>query len=294
MEIVQSSEVQWARFAEQRIGEIRQKRLAVGEAGQADNFEFSIVWVPEHYSTPRHRHTFDQIRFVRRGEFGYGANRVQKAGEITYFSEGTYYAQNGTCESETLLLQFGSATGTGFVKGEELRKAMHELKQIGEFHDGVFTEYRDGRKINRDATEAIYEHYYGAPIRYRTPRYEDPVLIHPEAFEWAPTEHEGILYKNLGVFTERDITIGFWRIEPDAALTVAADTAPVLLYTLTGVADVDGQMVGEEACIHLARGESTTITAREQMDVYMIRLPRFNDQELAEQDPQLEVKFVGR
>ncbi len=277
MQVSNADTMQWGPFAEHRVGEILQKRLITGEEGQPDNFEFSLVFVPEAYSTPRHRHIFDQIRFVRDGEFGYGDDKVQKAGEIAYFPEGVYYEQNANGKSETLLLQFGSPGGHGFLTRKNVLDSIAALSKTGEFHDGVYTFYKDGKKFNQDAVEAMYEYALGQKITYPAPRYEKPVIMNPEAFTWVPTRQAGVYSKLLGSYTERDIEIAMWKLEQGTRKKFTAEHAGLLLFILSGHGACDEDVWASETAIYLKKGESATMVADTTSEIYLIRLPRFDD-----------------
>ncbi|HRX38043.1 MAG TPA: hypothetical protein P5072_01320, partial [Parvularculaceae bacterium] len=56
------------------------EHLLVGEEGTKDNFILTIVTTEEEYKTPRHRHNFEQIRFVLKGEMQYGPDHIQEEG----------------------------------------------------------------------------------------------------------------------------------------------------------------------------------------------------------------------
>ena len=91
------------------------KRLLRGRAGAPDNYELSLVLMDGDYTTPRHKHNFDQVRYMVEGEFGYGRSKdeVQQQGTIGYFPEGVSYEQRAVRRSVTLLLQGGGASGAG-------------------------------------------------------------------------------------------------------------------------------------------------------------------------------------
>lgn len=277
MQLVRAADVAWEGFAEQRSGTIRQKRLISGKTGSPDNFEFSTVWVPEKYWTPRHRHIFDQIRFVRRGTFGYGRDKVQQAGEVSYFTEGTYYTQQADGESETLLLQFGSASGSGFLKREETLAAMSALGADGVFANGVYTHHdADGKKHNQDATEAIYQHAMQRPVRYPHPRYDEPIIMTPDSFHWLPVAGEpGVAKKTLGIFTERRIEIAFLKLDAGAAHHETDATAQTLLYALEGSGSANGAPFDGETAFQCDRGEALTLNATAATELFLIRLPAF-------------------
>jgi hypothetical protein len=141
-----------------REGTLRSRRLLTGEPGSPSNFSLQLSSTPTYYS-PRHRHNFDQVRFQLAGDFDFGADGAMKPGSIAYFPEGTYYGpQNCPTGSETLVLQFGGASGSGYISAEQYEQATAELAKQGTFAKGVYTRLKaDGGKINKDAYEAVWE-----------------------------------------------------------------------------------------------------------------------------------------
>ncbi len=60
------------------------------------------------------------------------------------------------------MLQFGSASGSGYLSREEVDAGTEELKKFGTFKDGIFRRNDDveGRR-NLDGYQAIWEHVHG-------------------------------------------------------------------------------------------------------------------------------------
>lgn len=240
MKITQTDAIPYQRFSAHRPGNSQNKRLLSGTPGQADNFELSLVLSAPDYRTPRHRHNFDQIRYMVEGDFGYGSKRQQGEGSLSYFPEGVSYAQQAIGESVTLLLQFGGACGQGFISYEELERGYGELLDIGEFVDGAYL-WRDEHKTrhSRDAYEAIWEHVRGRRIIYPKPRYDAPILMRPEHFSWIrQTREPGVEIKVCGRFSERDVGMGLIRMAFESQHVVSKSR---LLYALEGEGALDGQ-----------------------------------------------------
>ena len=105
-------------------------------------------------------------------------------GMLGYFPEGVRYGpQINKTPTTTAILQFGGASGSGYLQPKEVRAGMQALKQLGEFKDGVFRR-RDGvpGKRNMEAYEAIWEHVTKRELVYPKPRYAAPILIDPDEF----------------------------------------------------------------------------------------------------------------
>jgi hypothetical protein len=67
MKIVQLDDVPLMRGLEHRGGTFHSRTLAEGEPGTPGNFKFSLSRLGTDYSGPRHRHNFDQYRFMIEG-----------------------------------------------------------------------------------------------------------------------------------------------------------------------------------------------------------------------------------
>ena len=68
-------------------------------------------------------------------------------------------------------------------------EATEELKKLGTFKDGVFHRNpgQPGKK-NLDGFQAIWEHLTGRALKYPKPRYDVPILMHPDNYDWVPVE----------------------------------------------------------------------------------------------------------
>src|SRR5205085_2247006 len=159
MKVVQHDDVPLVRGLEHRGGTFHSRTLVEGEPGTAGNFKFSLSLLGTYYSGPRHRHNFDQYRFMLEGESDYGQDGPLRAGMLGYYPEGVPYGpQVNKTEIFCAVLQFGGASGSGYLLPREVKAGMEELKKFGEFKDGIFHRY-DGTpgKRNMDAYQAIWE-----------------------------------------------------------------------------------------------------------------------------------------
>jgi len=265
-----------------RPGGISFIALLQGEPGAIDNFDLSIAISTDDFFTPRHRHNFDQVRFMLQGEFSFDKGRVQRPGQLSYFGEGTYYQQKGVGYSETLLLQCAGASGSGYMGFELLYKKGHELAQRGKFEDGVYTWYDEkGIKHNVDGYQAVWEAVYGRKLEYPEPRYEGAVIINPESYAWVPVAGSpGVAVRELATFHERGLSAGQLRLDAGASHRVTGTPAVNLLFVIEGSGTVDGQPIRRHSAVKVERGESVLVSAAEPLVLQRFRLPCF-DQALA-------------
>ena len=96
-----------------------------------------------------------------------------------YFPEGTSYGpQTSEATATTFVLQFGGASGQGYLSRQEVKQGMDALKELGSFEGGVFRRHEDvPGKRNMDGYEAIWSHVNGRPLEYPKPRYPGPVMM---------------------------------------------------------------------------------------------------------------------
>ncbi len=277
MRVIQLDDVPLVERPNIRGGTLLSRRLLAGEPGTPGNFSLQLSSTPTYFS-PRHRHNFDQIRYQISGEFDFSTDGVMKPGTVAYFPEGTYYGPQ-QCEhgSETLVLQFGGASRSGYLSAEEHERAAAELASRGSFSNGVYTQINpDGSKSNKDAYEAVWVTVNKCPLVYPGERYLRPIFMNPDQFEWRPVSRQtGVWVKSLGEFSELRTRLAIYRLLPGASL-------PLEDHSLYFVASGSGR-AGEgpflrHTTIHVGEGErgSVTTDAGEPVELLHIGLPRFS------------------
>ena len=247
------------------------RSLLTGTPGAIDNFKLILGTTHGDYTTPRHRHNFDQIRLQVGGSFDYTGLGTMTEGMVGYFPEGTPYGPSASGEeSRILLLQHGGASGAGYLSDGEYNASIAELKQRGEFRDGIYTVISaDGRKRNQDGYEAVWENAYRRPVEYAKPRYDQPIFMRPENFTWA-SDGEGSSYKLLGDFSERRMRLGFVGIAAGARRTLDAHS---LYFVVAGSGRAGDAAWRRHTTIHVAAGECVELRADADAELFHIGLP---------------------
>jgi len=273
MNIVHGSKMDFIERANPRGGVFRYKSLFEYEAGSADSFYFSISQTFADFFSPRHRHNFDQIRFQLEGTSPFAHDGDMKPGSVGYFPEGTHYGpQTATGEAIVLVLQFGGASGYGYMGESQLQRSIADLKQVGEFKDGVFFRRIGEGRPQQDAYEASWEHWSGRKLEYPSPRYGKPVMMSPDAFAWVADEtRPGVEHKHLGSFNELGTAISFHRLAPDASCDFKG---PMVAYVTSGDGSADGNELLTESALHVGKGEVATISTSGGIEMFTIQLPR--------------------
>lgn len=277
MRIVDAATVEYQKVSGHRDGDISFKRLISGTPGRADNFELALVRQRGHYETPRHRHNYDQFRFVLEGEYNYAGHRIMRAGTIGYFPEGTPYGPQEVKDCVVLAVQFGGLSGQGILDYDGLKRGHAELAQVGKFEGGIFY-WGEGRtspvggKKQQDGYEAIWEHVNRRALEYVTPpRYDEPVVCNPANLPWEDVE-VGVSAKACGNFA-RSASMRLVKLEAGSRWHVGAAHATQLLFVLEGSGTANGQALGRETAIGLAAGEHATLTATAPAKLVHLVLP---------------------
>jgi hypothetical protein len=263
-----------------RSGTRNTRVLVSGEEGSRDNFRlyYGEGVSGESWSTPRHHHNFEQIRLPLFGDYSIGKNEVLPAGWVGYFPESAYYGPQVMTENLTMLmLQFGGPSGLGYLSVQERKRGRDELlAKGGRFENGIYTWVDEqGDHHNKDAFEACWEQVRGQAVEYPQPRYRDIILMNPDTFGWVP-EADGVTRKPLGVFTERDIRIGFVRLEPGATLALGGYPSVEVAFVLDGTVSHDAATYEKLTAFATGRDEAAqTLTAVQDATVFLVKLPTF-------------------
>jgi hypothetical protein len=242
------------------------------------NYKLSFVRQSGELYVPRHRHNFDQLRMCLEGEpQNYGKDKWINPGEIVYFPEGTPYGpEDSKSHRLSITLQFGGASGSGYLGAEKISAAIEELKAFGTFEKGVFTrqgELASGQKRNQDSYEAIWEHVNRRKLTYPKPRYEEPIRMKPAGFDWVPTAQAGVSHKLLGMFSERGCSIAMLKLETGVKARLAPHGASQIGFVVQGEADADGQALHKYTAFSLERSEGCELDSAAGLELLLISLP---------------------
>jgi hypothetical protein len=273
MKIVHGDQVEWKRGLQHRGGTFHYRHLLNGKPGTLDNFAINIGQLEGDFSSPRHRHNFDQFRIQIEGAMDFDRNGNMTAGMIGYFPEGAAYGpQISKGRSVNAVLQFGGASGGGYLSQGEVDEATVALKKIGTFKDGVFRRNDDveGRR-SLDGYQAIWEHTNGRRMEYPKPRYRDPIMLDPANYEWLPIDGmPGVAEKPLGTFTERRCAAMLLRLA-DGAVYRASERSVYLVLSGAGV--VQSEDYRSYTAVHLDHGEQIDFAARHVTAIVRFVLP---------------------
>jgi hypothetical protein len=276
MKVVDESAVAWTK--DHPTGALAFKYLLTGEDYSPDNFVFLLARQDADFATRRHRHNFEQFRLPLRGAMNVGKGIRLREGQVGYFPEGAPYGPQDDPlgdvppgERMHLTLQFGGASGFGYLSPDQLRACRAALKAHGEFIDVAYR-HRDGRM--QDGFSAVWEHAFGKKLEFPKPRYPQPIVMDPAGFQWRGiTGVPGVERKHLGTFTERGTWVEMLRFTTSATWRWTSADARRLLFVLAGDGTCGGEAIRTYSAVQIDAGEPATLTATGPTEVLLIGLP---------------------
>lgn len=268
-----------------RVGTVEQRRFPIDTGMLGLNLSFSCDTVADGFFSPRHRHCWDQLRFVLDGSLSIGQTDLEP-GDCCYFPEAVSYGpQEQSGEATVLVLQFTGAGGLYYPTTDELAAARDRLRRAGGIFEGGRYKGRglDGTPVDQDGYEALWEAHTGCKLVYARPRYGGVVIMRSASYEWlADQRHPGIDVKPLGCFTEHQTTVTLVRIAPGAHTDGRKLTAPQVRYVLSGTVLLSGTAVlGERqyppgSCFWMpAGGPSQPLASLTGAELFAVSLPRY-------------------
>jgi hypothetical protein len=247
------------------------KILAMGELVPGMNFWLNLWRFGKNgpFETPRHHHTFQQVRYVVEGVANIGPKKDLHENWVGYFPAGAYYGPQRDGGGTVLYLQFGE----GFITEEQQQQAFAEMEEAGTLKDGVYTDVDPdtGKKRNRDAVQAMYEWVNGRKLEFPEPRYPDPIMINPAAFNWVSL-NEGLLQKPLGTFTERQVAMSMLRWEDSGSHEFPSDSTQLVFSTTEGLR-AEGSSRPSRTSIWSPYNESLELDGDPGAEALMISVP---------------------
>mgnify|MGYP003575421610 CR=1 FL=1 len=279
MRVSESASAQAGVVGSMREGVLAFKTLLTGHDDSPNNYVMMTNRTGAGgWTTPRHRHNFDQIRYILKGTYPYAKDKSLPEGWIGYFPESVRYGPQDRPEGlEMLTIQFGGASGNGFLSVARREAANEILKTKGEFKDGVFT-YLDenGKRHNQDGSEACFEEATGQKLTFANPRYEDLILMNPSNYNWIPEQSEGVATKTLGTFTERRTQLSLVRLELGAVYEPGQHEAIQLLFLSRGSVSLDGREYGPHTAFEIPANEApASFKSVARSEFLRLVLPKF-------------------
>jgi hypothetical protein len=257
--------------------------LLTGTPGQRDNFRLAYQTIPtgDRWAAPRHHHDFEQIRWVLSGDLTIAKDTMIPPGSVGYFPESVFYGPQLRGDNlEMVLLQYGGPSGFGFDSPEQMGAAQKEMEAAGGvFHDGIYTWIdADGKRHNQDSAEAVHEHIRSHKMIYAPKRYDDLLIIDPEAFAWTTDPAEpGVQRKKLATFTEREVKLGVVSLDPGATIRLGTEPAIELVFVREGAVSAGGVRHEKYSALSTDADENPqTIRSEGETTLFYVKLPTFD------------------
>jgi hypothetical protein len=111
MHVIETAKIPWTLVSKSnRPGRVHRKLVHEGSVSPGVGYTADLVqYEGGHgtFSAPRHKHNFDQIRYVVSGSPDFGHYQVTSSGQSAFFPAGAAYGPETMEEAEILLVQWG-------------------------------------------------------------------------------------------------------------------------------------------------------------------------------------------
>jgi hypothetical protein len=240
------------------------------------------------YTTPRHHHVFQQIRWAEVGTLNYAPGQDLQEGDVAYFPRAAYYGPQQKDSGISVAVQFGlngECQYAGARNKKERAAASERLKSRGTSEEGVYTDVDPdtGSTRVRDSVQAIDEEQFeavtGKKFTFPPAGYESAILMHASAFEYYE-ESDGVEIKRLGNFYDHgapngDVRLSMIRLSNNADFTFGDDRAQIA-WTKTPGLKIDGTVHPELTFLYIPRGEAATVSSEGSVEVNVLEFPRLD------------------
>jgi hypothetical protein len=276
VKIVPFDDTAWVK--DHPTGNVSFQHMLKGEPDSPDNFMYILGRQDADFWMPRHRHNFEQIRLPLRGDMNLGRGMVLREGEVGYFPEGMAYGPQedplgdaAPGERVQLVLQFGGASGCGFMSIEQRRQARKELAETGRF-DGNYYHRADGK--TQWGLNTIWEHVYGERLKYPRSRYKDVIIADPKRFNWLPVpDADHVDRRYLGSFSERDMWMEMIRLAPKTRWSSTEPRGRRLIVVLSGSGACGKTPVARLTAVQVEPEETLDLSADTETELFVVGLP---------------------
>lgn len=274
-----------------RTGSIDTQRLLEDDAPDGLNFWFvrnSFANNAEDaFKTPRHHHTFAQIKMVEKGSSNFLPGKDIQEGDIAYFPRAAFYGpqEKDNCTSFGMQFGFNGEHQRGQRWESRRAEAMENLQKRGRIENGVFIgkDPDTGEEIVRDSVEALYDERMRLVTNRRLvvgpEAYDSVILMHPAAFSYFPVS-EGVELKHLGRFYDQpgpngDVAISMVRLSEGGTYRLDEDRAQ-LGWTIAEGLTLDGRTYPALTSFYSPRGEVVELAGIGGVEVYLVTFPRID------------------
>jgi hypothetical protein len=205
----------------------------------------------------RHRHNFQQIRFMISGEMRLGKDIVARPGDCVYFPESVMYGPTNYNAGYMFLLQWrGPSPGSFYLPYDDVTAVIKEMRELGgqiDFDRGGVWRYPDGRL--EDVAEAASSHHLGKPLEYAAPRFGDVLCLRSAAYEACPvTNGVNVGVKHLAYLNETGPNIKVLDFDANASLGGAISQSQQIWMIFQGELNYEGKKYPSRSLLYFPPG----------------------------------------
>ena len=205
----------------------------------------------------RHKHNFDQIRMVIKGEMRLGKTIIAGPGDVVYFPESVKYGPTYYEDGQMFLLQWpGPSEGSFYLHYDDVVQVLDEMRALGgeiDFERGGVWRYSDGRL--EDVWEALGQHAFGRPVAYATPRFGDVVVLRGGACSAvAAKAGKNVGVKHLACLGEVGPNIKILEMGPDSVLEAGMAESQQIWTSFEGEFIYQGKSYEPRSILYLPQG----------------------------------------
>ncbi|OLT09026.1 hypothetical protein BJF78_06780 [Pseudonocardia sp. CNS-139] len=129
----------------------------------------------------------------------------------------------------------------------------------------------DGNEVRKDGTNAVWEAVNQKPLVIPSPKYGQPVVMRPDGYDWR-SGPAGVESKNLGHFTEGDLTLSTYRWAAGGRVALGAERTSIV-WLAQGSVSLDGRTLGPRTLVFSDYGEEHELVGEEPGAATVIGLP---------------------
>lgn len=236
------------------------------------------------FTTPRHHHVFQQIRWAEFGALNYAPGKNLEVGDVAYFPRSTWYGPQMKDSGISIALQFGynNECQYGGDRKRDRAEATERLKSKGVSEEGIFTDIdpTTGEKRRRDSVQAIDEEQFeattGQKFEFPAEGYDEPIVMHPSAFDYFEVA-PGVEVKRLGSFFDHagpnaDVRISMIRLSNHGRYELEVGRAQIAWTKDSGLI-VDGDSYPELTFVYCPRNDTGSLSGVDGVEVNLVELP---------------------
>lgn len=253
---VREEDLEWQSYPSQIREGIMTKHLRFFDEDRGANLKIASIYAKPPFYSPRHRHTYAQVRYIISGQIDYG-KETYSAGDCIFIPESLRYGPmqpSTTSLDETchfVDMQYSGPAGTEYLDPDRYSDAVAELSKSGTFDKGIYRPH-EGQPI--DAYEAIHLHLTGSKPEYPPARLQDYVVVHSEAIPWQ-AHGDGIEVKYIASFFETGPRLSIAKLAKGAVLPGGTSPCQQSRYLVHGSIDWAGDSFDALSLMYYPQGD---------------------------------------